>query len=202
MLRIGLTGPSGAGKGTVAMLFARFGVPSVDTDAVYHELLLPPSACLDELAGTFGKGILAADGSLNRSALAALVFDPDHPRRLTTLNQITHRYILERTRELCAGYEKAGMAAVLIDAPVLFESGFDKECDRTLAVLAAPSIRLARIMSRDGLDKAAAEARMDAQPSDDFYTERSDAVLYNNHQHPEALLPSIQKLLDEWEVLA
>ena len=73
---LGLTGQSGAGKGAVAALFAEHGIPSVDTDAVYHELLIPPSACLDELTAEFSGAILNPDGTLNRPALAALVFEP------------------------------------------------------------------------------------------------------------------------------
>ena len=201
MLRIGLTGPSGAGKSIVAELFARFGVPSVDTDAVYHELLLPPSACLDELVAAFGKDILTPDGHLDRPALAALVFDPAHGERLERLNGITHRHILDRVRVLCLQYEADGVPAVLIDAPVLFESGFDRECDRTLAVLADPDVRLARIMARDGLTREAALSRINAQPSDGFYISRADAVLYDNHA-PEDLLPDVRRMLGEWGVSA
>lgn len=199
MLRIGLTGPSGAGKGTVAELFSRLGVPSIDTDAVYHELLLPPSACLDELVATFGGDILASDGRLNRPALAALVFDPTHPEQLERLNGITHRHILDRVRKICDEYKAQGVKAVLIDAPVLFESGFDRECDRTLAVLADPDVRLVRIMRRDGLALEAARTRMAAQPSDDFYISRVDEVIRND-TFSEDLLPAVRSLLTKWGV--
>ena len=199
MLTIGLTGPSGAGKGTVARLFARFGVPSIDTDAVYHELLLPPSACLDELVAAFGGKILTPDGNLNRPALAALVFAPEQADRLATLNRITHRHILDRVRTICCEYEAQGVAAVLIDAPVLFESGFDRECDRTLAVLADPSVRLSRIMARDGLSEAAALARMAAQPADDFYISRADVTIYDDTA-PDDLIPTVRRLLLDWGI--
>ena len=83
MFIFGLTGPSGAGKGTIAELFAKYKVYSVDTDAVYHRLLIPPSACLDELTARFGTGVLSPDGSLNRQALAAevMVVELLEPRR-------------------------------------------------------------------------------------------------------------------------
>ena len=98
MLIVGLTGPSGAGKGTVASLFARYGVPSVDTDAVYHDLLVPPSACLDELRERFSEGILFSDGTLNRGALAFLVFSRGHEKDRADLNRITHRHVLDEAR--------------------------------------------------------------------------------------------------------
>ena len=201
MMKIGLTGPSGAGKSTVAELLIRWGIPSLDTDAIYHELLLPPSSCLDELVTAFGTGILTSDGHLNRPALASLVFDPRHAERLDTLNRITHYYILEQVRIRCDAYEAQNVPAVLIDAPVLFESGFDKECDRTLAVLAAPEVRLSRIMDRDGLSHDAATKRMEAQPTDDFYTTRADAVVYNNGDvTPEVAATHIRNQLLAWGV--
>ena len=63
MIILGLTGPSGSGKGALCEAFCEFGVPSLDTDAIYHELLVPPSACIDALVDIFGKDILHEDGN-------------------------------------------------------------------------------------------------------------------------------------------
>ncbi len=65
---LGLTGPSGAGKGFVCALFARHGIPSIDADRVYHDLLVPPSQCLDALVERFGRSVLFPDGTLDRKA--------------------------------------------------------------------------------------------------------------------------------------
>ena len=118
---IGLTGPSGSGKSTIATHFADLGIPVIDADRVYHELLLPPSACLDAIAAAFSTAVLTADGHLNRPALAALVFeDSDAGReRLSQLNRITHRFVIERTNELLAQYREQHLAAAVIDAPLL-----------------------------------------------------------------------------------
>ena len=199
MLTIGLTGPSGAGKGTVASLFAAHGVPSIDTDKVYHDLLIPPSACLDELSARFGTGILTPDGMLNRGALAAIVFAEGHGTDLADLNTITHLHILAKTREMLAAYAAQGVPAVLVDAPQLFESGFDAECGFILSVLAPYEVRLARIMARDGLDEARAKARLAASHEDGFFTERSDAVIFNDGDIP-ALEDDVRRLLTRWEV--
>lgn len=181
MLVLGLTGPSGAGKGALAAAFVAHDVPQLDTDAIYHELLVPPSACLDALVEAFGAGVLNADGTLDRRALASVVFAPDAPSGLhETLNRITHHYILAETRERIAACRAAGKPAVLVDAPLLYESGFDAECDRVIAVIAPPALRLDRIMARDSLPRAAAEARLRAQKDDAFYTDRADFVVVND----------------------
>ena len=68
---------------------------------------------------------------------------------------------------------------MIVDAPLLYESGFDKECDAVIAVLASRALRAERIKSRDGIDEVAAFSRINAQPSDDFYTARADFIIYN-----------------------
>lgn len=199
MLTVGLTGPSGAGKGVIASLFSRYGVPSIDTDAVYHDLLIPPSACLDELKEAFGTEILLPDGSLNRGALASLVFSEGQEKKLTTLNRITHRHILAKTRDILEAYEEKGIPAVLVDAPQLFESGFDKECGFILSVLAPFDLRLARVMARDGLSEEKARARLEASHTDEFFHERSDAVIINNGS-VDAMESEVRRLLTLWGV--
>ena len=174
MLTIGLTGPTGAGKGAVASLLAEHGIPSIDTDAVYRELLVPPSPLLTELAAAFGGDVLTADGELDRAVLAAKVFAAGCEDQLNRLNAITHPHILDEVRRRLAVYAKEWQAtgapiAVAVDAPQLFESGFHRECDIICSVLAPKGQRLARIMARDGITEERARARMNAQLSDSFY---------------------------------
>lgn len=180
MIKIGLTGPSGAGKGLVSSCLSPYGIPSIDTDRVYHDLLVPPSPCLVELVGRFGNDILSPNGTLNRKALAGIVFAEGHEQDHADLNRITHKYVLEATRRICRELAERGTPCVLIDAPLLFEAGFDAECDATLAVLASPDIRLCRIMARDHLTLAEAKARLMSQKPDDFYISRATYVIYNN----------------------
>lgn len=199
MLIVGLTGPSGAGKGVVASLFSRLGVPSVDTDRVYHDLLVPPSPCLEELKERFGPEILFPDGALNRGALASLVFSEGHGKDLADLNRITHRHILAKTRDILSAYEAQGIPAVLVDAPQLFESGFDRECGFILSVLAPFEMRLARVMARDGLSEERAKARLEVAHTDDFFRERSDAVMINNGE-VDSMESEVRRLLTLWGV--
>ncbi len=174
---IGLTGGSGAGKGYVSALLQAYGIPSLDTDLVSRRVCAPGQPCLAALIDRFGAGIVQPDGSLNRRQLAARVFA--RPEELADLNRITHRYILQSCRAWLEERRAAGCALAVIDAPLLFESGFDRECDRTVAVLAPIPQRIARIMARDGLDEAAARLRLSRQKEDAFFREHADAILLN-----------------------
>ena len=174
---IGLTGPSGVGKGWVCRYLSQFNIPSIDTDAVYHELLVPPSPCLDELVTTFGHQILI-DGNLNRAALATIVFSD--PQKLKQLNTITHKYILARTDMLLDTYRTEGRQAAIVDAPALFESGYDEKCDFVITVLADKELRLMRIIQRDNISMQAADKRLNAQKPDEFYSSRAKYPFINN----------------------
>ena len=181
----GICGGSGSGKGTACALFAEFGIPSIDTDRVYHMMTQGKSPCLDELIGEFGESVLAFDGSLDRKELARIVFsgsadNADKKRRLDILNRITHKHILSRTRELIGEYESLGVGKVIVDAPLLFESGFDKECESIIAVIADREVRIKRIMERDGITEEAANARVASQLSDRELIEKCDYVIHNS----------------------
>ena len=178
---IGLTGPSGAGKSTVAGFFAGYGIPTIDADLVYHDILAALGPCTEELVTAFGRDILGETGLVDRKKLAAAVFGrPEAPDRLHTLNKITHKYVMARVREKTEDYRRRGVRAVLFDAPQLFEAGADRECDFVIGVLADRDHRLRRIMRRDHIDEAAAAARLNAQKDDDFYRARCDLILENN----------------------
>ena len=177
---LGLTGPSGAGKGALAQyLHSTYGFAWIDTDRIYHSLVSAPSPCLDELEQAFGKGVIK-HGALDRPALAAIVFAQDAQDKLLLLNRITHKHVIAYSRTEIESARLGGARGAIIDAPLLFEAGADALCTHTLAVLASPEARLARITSRDGIDTQYAQKRMNAQPTDDFYKEHATFVIYNN----------------------
>lgn len=195
---IGLTGQSGAGKGCVSDVLSENGFPHIDCDKVYHDLLVPPSECLDALVSKFGKKILAPDGALDRKVLGKLVFTGlCHKKRLNALNKITHAYVLEKCRELIRGYEKEGKKAVIVDAPTLFESGFDRECDIILVVTSPADIRAGRIEERDGISHEAALERISSQQNEAFYTEKADFVICNDSDL-DALKRKTEKFISEF----
>ena len=198
MLVIGLTGPSGAGKGTVAKLFASYGLPVLNADEIYHQLLLPPSACLDELAERFGSQILTAEKTLDRRALAKIVFSSKED--LLDLNRIAHRYVMDEVRNQLDLLRQQNTVAAVFDAPQLFEAGAERDCNVIVSVLADPELRMERIMRRDGIDKETASSRINAQYNDLFFRTHSDYVIENNDS-AEHLIPVVRRILTEMGVL-
>ena len=178
---IGITGRSGSGKGLACEIFARHGIPAIDTDAVYHEILAAPGACTDELANAFGTEILGDDGLVDRKRLSGAVFSKKNtPALLHTLNTITHKYIMAKSYDLLRALSEAGATAVLLDAPQLFEAHLEAECDLVLGVIAEDEHCIKRIMARDGLTRERAMARLGAQHSNDFFRTHCTAVIENN----------------------
>lgn len=198
MLVIGLTGPSGAGKGEVSQIFASYGLPIINADHVYHTLLSPPSSCLKELTQHFGSKILTPSGELNRKQLSSLVFSD--PNALQALNSIAHRYVMEEIHRQLEHLRRLGTRAAVLDAPQLFEAGADRDCGAVVSVLAQKRMRLERIMERDGIDAESAIRRINAQKSDDYFRTHSNYVIENNGS-VEHLRPTVQKILVELGVI-
>lgn len=195
---IGLTGQTGAGKGYVDAILAKHGIPFVDTDAVYHEILDAGGDCTEELTVAFGRKILGADGKVNRAALAKTVFGhEDSPALLHTLNEITHKYVMSETKKRLAVFRETGADAAVIDAPLLFEAKIDTWCDVIIGVLADRETRIARIMARDHLRREDAVKRVDAQHDDGFFRERCTFVLENNGSMEE-LEAQLSVFLARW----
>ena len=188
---IGLCGGSGSGKGCVAKMLADRGFLHIDTDAVYHALTSRPSECTEELRREFGESVIAEDGSLDRRALAAVVFGDGGEQRRAALNGITHRYVLSEVRRIIRENE-GRFAAVIVDAPLLYESGFDSECDSVIAVIAPTEIRIDRIIKRDGVSREQAQRRIAAQISDTELGHRADYVINNSED-----LASLRAAVDE-----
>lgn len=177
---IGLCGGSGSGKGAVAGILVGLGVPVIDTDAVYHNLTVSDSECLRELVSYFGEEILSDNGSLHRPTLARIVFADGAAEKRARLNHIAHKHVLSSVRESLSTLRERGYALAAVDAPLLYESGFDKECDDVIAVIADRDTRINRIMSRDAITRDQAIVRIDSQISDTVLCERADYVIENN----------------------
>ena len=175
---VGRTGPSGSGKSLLCKYIAEAGIPCINADEVYHSMLTPPSRCLDAIAKAFGGGVILSDGSLDRAALASAVFGD--AEKLDLLNKTVLPLVIAEIKRLTSELEKASHAAVAVDAPTLIESGFHRECDLVVSVIAPPDKRIERIRARDGISDEKASLRISAQKDDDFYTSASDVTLIND----------------------
>lgn len=189
---IGLTGQSGSGKGAVCELFEKCGIPSVDTDAVYHELLEGCIEMTQQIVEKFGADIIE-NGKINRKILAKKVFSSNDKAYLECLNKITHRHILKKTRELLFQYEMNGFKCAIIDAPQLFESGFDDECDITIAVISDFEKQLQRIMLRDALTEQQAIERLSNQHTTEYFRNKCTYCIENN-----GTLEKLQRTVEQY----
>ena len=190
---IGLTGPTGAGKSTVASVFRKLGCAVIDADALAREAVRTPE-CLKALCREFGADLVAPDGSLDRSLLAKRAFFS--PERTERLNQITHPVIKSETIRRIAEFRNSGARAIVLDAPLLFEGGADSLCDTTVAVTAPAETRLRRIMKRDGITEEAAKERMHAQRPNEFYEKRAKHI-FDGCTDCAVLESGIKRLLEQ-----
>ena len=198
---IGLCGGSGSGKGAVSEFLSLYGVKTIDTDAVYHDITSHRTECVDEVALAFGDEVINPDGSLNRKELAKIVFSgEDAEKRRQLLNKISHKHVWDKTKELITDYENNGAKFVLIDAPLLFESGFNENCDYTVAVTADIDIRIERIIKRDGIDRNAAIMRIKSQLSDEYLIKHADYHLENSRSLDE-LKEQVKNLALKLEII-
>ena len=177
MTVIGVTGPSGAGKSLFCSYLEELGCLHLDCDKIYHDLVDSPSECTRALEAEFGAEVIKPDGSLDRIALGAIVFAPGADKLRGKLNEITHAFVLAEVHKAIAETDKV---CAVIDAPLLFEANFEKECNFTVALLASPELRLSRLTLRDNRTAEALKARMNAAPADEFYSSRATYTVIND----------------------
>lgn len=173
---IGLTGPTGAGKSEASRVLRAMGGVIVDADAAARAAVQCPD-CLAALQSAFGADI-CTDGVLNRHELARRAFADAASTR--QLNAITHPHILAQMRAQIRAAQAENAPFVVLDAPLLLESGLDAACDAVFVVLADPALRLRRICARDGITEADARQRMAAQHPDAYYIARAAEVFRND----------------------
>lgn len=176
---IGVTGPSGSGKGTLCKALEKLGYRHIDTDALYHRLLANCKEMQEELLQNFGSGILR-DGCVSRDMLRPLVLGRGNEKNLTLLNKITHKYVCRACIGIINEEKEKATKGVTIDAPLLFEARLDKICDTVVCVLCDTERRIARIMARDGISETSARTRTAAQKDAVFYCRHCDAVFWND----------------------
>ena len=160
MIRIGITGPIGCGKSTVARWLGELGAIVIDADAVARDVTAPGEPALEAVIERFGDAYLLPDGSLDRARLGQLVFsDPD---ALQSLEKITHPAVRVRIEAAIADAETAAPPAAVIEAIKLVEGGLAAACDEVWLVSCEPATQRARLAKR-GLSESEAAQRISAQ---------------------------------------
>lgn len=196
MLIIGLTGGIGSGKSTVSEYLSKnMGLTIIDADQIARDVTRPGQEILLKLREAFGSEIINDDGTLDRRKLAGIAFQSDEKKKL--LEKITHSAIREeincRLRTSAAKHENA----VVLDVPLLMESGIDGLCDTVWVVTTAKDVRIERVSARDGITKEEINARINAQISDRERFARADEII-DNSGDKEALYREIERLIKKY----
>jgi dephospho-CoA kinase len=175
MYVIGLTGGIGSGKSTVAQMLREHGAVLLSADATGHEVYAPGRPAWQEIVDAFGRDVVAADGTIDRKRLGAIVFaDPSELRRL---NSITHPRMKELMRGKLEAEAAAGAGVAVLEAALLFDAGWDDLTDEVWVTLAPPQVAARRTAERSGLSIDEALARIEAQMSNDQRVARSRVVI-------------------------
>lgn len=158
---IGLTGGIGCGKSEAAKYLKSLGAAHVDADEISRALTAEGGEALADIRRVFGDGAFRADGSLDRAGLAKLIFANEPARK--ALEGILHPLVQRNMLRAMDAAAEAGAKVVILDVPLLFETGMDALCDETWTLYLDRDTQVARVVERDGVTPEAAEARIDSQ---------------------------------------
>ena len=199
MLHLALTGNIAAGKSTVAAMLAAHGATIIDADVLSREAVAPGTAGLDAVVERFGAQVLAADGTLDRAALRARVFNDAVAR--DALNAIVHPAVRRLRDEAVRAAAERGDRIVISDIPLLFEVGLEHAFDGVILVDAPEAMRRERMVRDRGLSDAVAQAMIDAQWPSDRKRAGATWIVENDGSH-EALAARVEAVWRDVEALA
>lgn len=178
-MNIGLTGGIATGKSSVSAYLASKGALLIDADVIAREVMMPGHPVLAAAVQRFGQAILNADGTLDRKKLGSIVFQ--HPEERKALEAITHPAIRKEMRERAAAYEMQYPDKLVVsDIPLLYESGLEDGFEEIMVVYVPREVQLERLMSRDQMTLADAEARIAAQMDIERKKEQANIVIDNS----------------------
>ena len=192
MIILGLTGSIGMGKTTAANNFKSFGIPVHDSDAAIHELCGPRGAAVDDISSAFPTAV--SNGTVDRGRLAAIVFYDR--QKLTQLEAILHPYVWAHKHKFLAYKSRGRSKLVVLDIPLLFETGGDRYCDGVVTVSAPPFIQAARVLARPGMTQEKMNAILERQMPDAEKCRRADFVLRTGLGRIESFR-AVHRILEE-----
>lgn len=190
MFVLGVTGPSGAGKGTVCGILKEFGFYHIDTDRLVPGVY--PDA-IPQLIEAFGEDVVKG-GVVDKRALAAAAFSSEE--NTETLNRIIHPLVMNAVAKQIESAKDLGFDRVAVDGAALHEAHAEEICDKMLCILAPKELRKQRVMERDNIGSDAADLRLSAQKPDEFYAKSTDAVIVNDNR--DNLKSKLFQLIKEW----
>ena len=191
---IGITGTSGSGKTTVSNILAnKYNAFVIDADKVAKELNEPGSEYMNEIEKELGKKFILPDGNLNRKELANEIYNNISSKN--KLDKITFKFVINRVLEIIK--TQTDEEYIVVDIPLLFESGFENFCDYTISLISDFDTKVKRICSRDNLDEETAKKRLKIQQEDSYYVEKSDYVIRNTNDCN--LEEEIERIIDKIE---
>lgn len=190
MFVLGVTGPSGAGKGTVCGILKEFGFYHIDTDRLVPGVY--PDA-IPQLIEAFGEDVVKG-GVVDKRALAAAAFSSEE--NTETLNRIIHPLVMNAVAKQIESAKDLGFDRVAVDGAALHEAHAEEICDKMLCILAPKELRKQRVMERDNIGSDAADLRLSAQKPDEFYAKNTDAVIVNDNR--DNLKSKLFQLIKEW----
>jgi dephospho-CoA kinase len=194
----GLTGGIASGKSTVSERMASHGAEVVDADLIAREVVLPGTPAYQKIVDHFGKEVLDPDGLIDRPALGRVIFSD--PAKRTLLNELTHPPIFQEIAdrlELLQAFD----GVVVLDVPLLVETGASRSYDAVVVVAASPEVQLRRLTLLRGMAEEDARARMASQSSLEERLAVATHTLWNDGSM-EDLLAATDRLMDELEAAA
>jgi dephospho-CoA kinase len=199
MIVIGLTGGIASGKSTVSKMIQDFGIPVIDADVYAKEVVEPGEEAYRKIVSHFGERILHSDGTVDRKQLGSIIFNDENERKV--LNGIVHPAVRNRMDGEKARYRGEGREAVVLDIPLLYESGLTETVNKILLVYVKEAVQLKRLRERDGSKEDEALSRIRSQIPLEKKKKMADAVIDNNGVLADTR-SQLTEVLREWNLHA
>lgn len=195
MTVIGITGSSGSGKTTLTKILAEeLKAKVIYADEVVKKMQVKGNLYFEEIVQAFGNEILDLNGELNRKKLANIIFTNKEKKDI--LNKLTQKYVV---KEIHNQINTAKENYIILDAPLLIESGLNKICNKVIAVICSKKVQIERIIKRDKIDIQTAKERVEAQQTNEFYKTNADYVVENNGGEYDKFVGKIRNSLQNMQ---
>jgi dephospho-CoA kinase len=178
MYLIGLTGGIASGKSTVSKMLVSFGARLIDADQIAREIVEPYKPAWQDIVNKFGEKVLQADKTIHRAKLGDIIFSDKESKEY--LNFVTHPRIKAEIKNQIARYSNEKNAILILDIPLLYESGWDKTTDENWLVYVQQALQLHRLMARNQLSEKKAMDRINSQILLEDKMKHADYIIDNN----------------------